>query len=294
MSGLALGPAIRSFLGFCRVEKGLAANSLSAYSRDLKRFERWAASHPDALKPDSIRRYFDDLSACGLGARSLARHLTALRGFFRFQLSEGRIERDPTELIVSPRRWRTLPKPVSERDLESITMPDREERTNRLRDRAMVELAYACGLRVSELCGVRLGDFFADRGILRVTGKGHKQRLVPVGRAAMDAVAQYLAQARPALLRGRSSEYLFVTARGTRLTRQGFSKALALRGRRAAIAGMSAHRIRHSFATHLLEGGADLRSVQTMLGHADISTTQIYTQVLPSRLCGAVAKHPRA
>lgn len=159
----------------------------------------------------------------------------------------------------------------------------------------MVELAYACGLRVSELCGVRLGDLFVDRGILRVAGKGQKQRLVPVGRAALDAVAEYLAEGRPALLRGRSSEYLFVTARGTRLTRQGFSKALALRGRRAAVPGtVSAHQIRHSFATHLLEGGADLRSVQTLLGHADISTTQIYTQVLPSRLRGALAKHPRA
>jgi integrase/recombinase XerD len=165
-----------------------------------------------------------------------------------------------------------------------------------IRDRAMLELLYAAGLRVSELCQLELPDLNPQMGVLRITGKGGKQRLVPVGRTALQSVSQYLESARPSLLRGRASRYLFITARGGKLTRQAFWKLLAVHGRKAGIYhGLTPHVVRHTFATHLLEGGADLRSVQTMLGHADISTTQIYTHVLRSRLKKTVEEHhPRA
>ncbi len=292
----ALSPAIRSFLTFCRVEKGLAANSLDAYRRDLTRFEQYCqANGAEFESAETVRQYLDRCFADGLAARSVARHLTSLRNFFRFWMAEGRISHDPTETVTSPRPGQKLPKTFSSKEMERLTAAPDAGSPLGLRDRAMFELGYACGLRVGELCSVAMTDWLPEQGLVRVNGKGGKQRLVPVGRAAVHAVGEYLERGRGAILRGRASGYLFVTGRGGRLSRHGFAKTLRIHGIRSAMPkGLSPHKLRHSFATHLLDGGADLRSVQTMLGHADIGTTQIYTHVMRSKLKSVVDQfHPR-
>jgi integrase/recombinase XerD len=289
--------AVNSFLNFCRVEKGLAVNSLAAYRRDLERFQRFLSKTPaQQAGAEDVRAYLDSLYAAGLSARSVARHLTTLRNFFHFLLAEGIIPVDPTALLPLPRTWSAIPKFLNLQEIDCLLeVPDRNKPTG-LRDRAMLELLYACGLRVSELCHLELSDINSELGVVRVTGKGNKQRLVPIGTSALQAVSDYLAGARPLLLHGRGSRYLFVTARGGKLTRQGFWKLLGKHGKEAGIfRHLSPHVVRHSFATHLLEGGADLRSLQAMLGHADISTTQIYTHVSRSRLRDTIDRHhPRA
>jgi integrase/recombinase XerD len=290
---------ILAFLDYCRIEKGLSFNSVDAYSRDLARFASFFAQETgrrDLPGPEELRRYLDSLYRSGLESRSIARHLTTLRGFSTFLLREGRIAADPTASLALPRRWSNLPKYLGLSEINRLLeAPDLTKPTG-ARDRAMLELLYATGLRVTELCELQLSDINGDLGVIRVTGKGNRQRLVPAGRAALAAVASYRDGARVTLLRGRASKYLFVTARGTRLTRQAFWKLLAGYGRKVGIfQRLTPHVLRHSFATHLLEGGADLRSVQTMLGHADISTTQIYTHVMRSRLRKTVDEHhPRA
>jgi integrase/recombinase XerD len=293
-----LSRLVSSFLDFCRVEKGLAANTLAAYGRDLDRFCAFAHRQCGDRPPDAegVRRYVDALYAGGLGGRSVARHLITLRNFFRFLLREGLIETDPTAVLALPRQRKSLPKYLNLEDINRLTEAPDLARATGLRNRAMIELLYAAGLRVSELCQVEMSDLTADPGVVRVLGKGGKQRLVPVGETALEAVKAWLETGRQRLLGGRASRYLFVTARGSRLTRQGFWKALGRCGKAAGISGrLSPHALRHSFATHLLEGGADLRAVQTMLGHADISTTQIYTHVARSRLRKTVEEHhPRA
>ncbi len=295
-SVVPLSPAIRMFLDFCRIEKGLAANSVEAYRRDLEKLLSWSA--PSDLVPDAeqVRRYLDSLYRSGLASRSIARHLTTLRNFYSFLLSEGKIGEDPTSVLPMPNQWHTLPKYLNLEEVNRIAAAPDAAKATGMRDRAMLELLYATGLRVSELCQLKLSDLNSELGVARVTGKGNKQRLVPVGQVAVQAVREYREQARPRLLKGRASPYLFVTARGGRLTRQAFWKLLGGYGKKAGIfRGLTPHVIRHSFATHLLEGGADLRSVQTMLGHADISTTQIYTHVMRSRLRKTVDDHhPRA
>ena len=245
---------------------------------------------------EEIRHYLDHLYQSGLTSRSVARHLTTLRNFYGFLLKEERIANDPTEHLRSPRQWQNIPKFLNLEEINKIIQAPDADRPTGLRDRAMMELLYASGLRVSELCKTGLADLNQELGVLRTTGKGNKQRLVPVGKAAVLAVRNYLENGRPVLLKGRASRHLFVTARGGCLTRQAFWKLLAGYGRKAGIfRGLTPHVLRHSFATHLLEGGADLRSVQVMLGHSDISTTQIYTHVLRSRLRETVEKHhPRA
>jgi integrase/recombinase XerD len=285
-----------AFLNFCRIEKGLSANSLSAYSADLSKFNLFLGDSPAIQDTEQLRRYIDHLYACKLGNRSIARHLTSLRNFYGFLLREGAIETDPTELLRSPRQWQTIPKFLNSQEVDRLLDSPDAIRPTGLRDRAMLQLLYATGLRVSELCRVGIGDLNREMGILRTTGKGNKQRLVPAGQAAIRAVEEYIQSGRPLLLKGRASRFLFVTARGGCLTRQAFWKLLAIHGRKAGIFhGLSPHVLRHSFATHLLERGADLRSVQVMLGHADISTTQIYTHVMRSRLRDVVQKHhPRA
>jgi integrase/recombinase XerD len=292
----ALRGQITAFLNFCRLEKGLSANSLSAYSADLSKFSAFLGDAPKIQGLEELRHYTDHLYQCKLGNRSIARHLTTLRSFYGFLLREGLIESDPTQLLRSPRQWQTIPKFLNLEDIERLLdVPDAARPTG-LRDRAMLQLLYATGLRVSELCRVGISDLNLEVGVLRTTGKGNKQRLVPAGQAAIRAVEEYVKNGRPALLKGRASRYLFVTARGGCLTRQAFWKLLAVHGKKAGIfQGLTPHVMRHSFATHLLEHGADLRSVQVMLGHADISTTQIYTHVMRSRLRDTVQKHhPRA
>jgi integrase/recombinase XerD len=285
-----------AFLQFCRLEKGLSGNSLSAYSADLLKFSPFIGDSGPAPGVERLRDYLDHLHNSGLSSRSVARHLTTLRGYYGFLLREGQTGSDPTEHLRTPRQWHTIPKFLNLQDIEKILQAIDLDRPTGLRDRAMLELLYATGLRVSELCRVGIGDLNLDLGVLRTMGKGNKQRLVPVGKPAIAAVEEYLRNGRPALLKGRASKYLFVTARGGCLTRQGFWKLLGGYGKKAGIfQGLTPHVLRHSFATHLLEGGADLRSVQVMLGHADISTTQIYTHVMRSRLRDTVEKHhPRA
>jgi integrase/recombinase XerD len=288
---------VQQFLDFCRVEKGLAANSLQAYRRDLVSYQQFSGADSDVpLEAEHVRRYLDSLYKSGLGGRSVARHLTTLRNFYRFLLQEGRVEEDPTALLVSPKQWSSLPKYLNISDIDKLVgAPDQDKATG-VRDRAMLELLYATGLRVSELVKLEVFDFSPDIGVLRVTGKGNKQRVVPIGKSALEAVEQYRANGRPRLLGKRASRFLFVTARGGPMTRQAFWKLLNGYGKQAGIFhGLTPHVVRHTFATHLLEGGADLRSVQTMLGHADISTTQIYTHVMQSRLRKTIEKHhPRA
>ena len=286
-----------AFLNFCRVEKGLSANSLEAYSADLARFAKFIGKSDEIPGTEAIRHYLDHLlQEAGLCSRSIARHLTTLRSFYSFLLRENIIDADPTRHLGTPRQWQTIPKYLNQQEIERLIEAPDTARANGLRDRSMLELLYATGLRVSELCQLGVSDLDLGLGYLRTTGKGNKQRLVPVGAAAIKAVEKYLRQGRPVLLKRKTSRYLFVTARGGCLTRQAFWKLLAGYGRKAGIfRGLTPHVLRHSFATHLLEGGADLRSVQAMLGHADISTTQIYTHVMRSRLRDTVQKHhPRA
>ena len=287
---------MREFLQFCRLEKGLSANSLSAYSTDLERFNKFLGDAEPAPGTEDLRRYLDHLYQSGLSSRSVARHLTTLRNYFSFLLREGAIATDPSQYLRSPRQWQTIPKFLNLEQIEGLLRAPDGSRPMGLRDRAMLELLYATGLRVSELCRVGMSDLNLELGVLRTMGKGNKQRLVPVGKEAIRAVREYLESGRSALLKRRASRYLFVTARGGSMTRQAFWKLLSGYGRKTGIFhGLTPHVLRHSFATHLLEGGADLRSVQVMLGHADISTTQIYTHVVRSRLRREVERHhPRA
>jgi len=278
---------LASFLDYCRIEKGLAENSLAAYRRDLRRFLDYhhASAGQAPVGEANLGGYLDSLYRAGLASRSIARHLSTLRRFYSFLLREGAVASDPTELLPTPKQWSNLPKYLNIEQIDRLIAAAQGNKPTQMRDRAMLELLYASGLRVSELCSLELSDINLEFGVLRVTGKGGKQRMVPVGSKAVAAVRAYLDHARAGLLKGRGSAYLFVTARGGKLTRQGFWKLLAANGKRAGIfRGLTPHVIRHSFATHLLEGGADLRSVQTMLGHADISTTQIYTHIDPGTI----------
>ncbi len=287
---------IIEFLNFCRIEKGLSINTISAYSIDLKRFRAACGEAGEVLESASLRAYLSGLYEAGLSSRSVARHQTTLRTFYRFLAAEGRIAVDPTTNLGTPKQWKNIPKFLNLEDIERIIAAPDEATPLGRRDRAMIELLYATGLRVSELCNIQMTDLDRQLGILRATGKGNKQRLVPVGAPALRAVDQYLSGARQSLLKGKPSRYLFITARGGPLTRQAFFLLLGKHGKKAGVFhNLTPHVLRHSFATHLLEGGADLRSVQEMLGHSDISTTEIYTHVMRSRLRDTVDRfHPRA
>lgn len=287
---------IDRFLDFCRIEKGLAGTTVESYRLDLERFAGSLRRGESMTEPAPLRRHVDSLYKAGMASRSIARHLATFRNFYRFLLETGAIQSDPTALLVAPRQWQSLPKYLNQQQLSRLIASPDLSRPQGLRDRAMLEFLYATGLRVSELCRVRVSDLETSMGYVRVTGKGNKQRLVPVGKAALQAVEHYLESGRPQLLKRRSSPYLFVSNRGGAMLRQSFWKLLAGYGKKAGIfRGLTPHVIRHTFATHLLEGGADLRSLQTMLGHADISTTQIYTHVMRSRLRKTVDEHhPRA
>src|SRR6266851_5768746 len=293
------GPA-KSFLDFCRVEKGLAANSLHSYRFDLQKLSSVLRNEPKDASAADLASYVESLYRAQLSARSIARHITTLRNFYGFLTREGHIERDPTEFLALPRQWTTLPKYLNRDEVERLLAAPPVDTPTGLRDRAMLELLYATGLRVTELCRLELAGVERDSGVLRVIGKGNKERLVPFGESAREAIDRYLDDGRPRLLKGRASRFLFVTARvssgGGAMTRQGFWKLLGGYGRQVGIfRNLTPHVVRHSFATHLVDGGADLRSVQIMLGHADISTTQIYTHVARRRLREVVDQHhPRA
>jgi integrase/recombinase XerD len=243
-----------------------------------------------------LNRYVNQLYQKDLTSRSIARHMSSLRSFFSFLVTEDKLQEDPTEHLTSPKQWSTIPKFLNREQIEKLISAPDKTKPNGLRDRAMFELLYATGIRVSELINLHLSSLDAGLGLLRVTGKGNKQRIVPVNASALAMVNQYLEQGRPALLKGRATPFLFVTSRGVGMTRQAFWAAIKLNGRKAGIFHhLSPHVLRHTFATHLLEGGADLRSLQEMLGHADLSTTEIYTHVVRSRLRDTLDQHhPRA
>ncbi len=290
---------IDRFLNYLLVEKGLAKATLDAYSRDLLRYAdflnqsgRHAAGGEDG---PLILKHLIDLRSAGLGARSRARHLVAVRGFYRFLAQEKLIPADPAKLIDLPKRILKLPDVLSVEEVRRLLNAPAGASPTAIRDAAMLELLYAAGLRVSELVGLKLQDLHLDAGFVRVMGKGSKERVVPIGQYAREKTLFYLGNARRRLLADRASPYLFIARAGRPITRQGFWKLVR---RYAEATGLvkkvTPHSLRHSFASHLLEGGADLRAVQVMLGHADIATTQIYTHVANERLREVHRRfHPR-
>jgi integrase/recombinase XerD len=293
-----LSRGIQQFLAFCRMEKGLSNNSLDAYRRDLAGFLAFTSPLTGGGYPDAeiLIQYLNSLYKKDLSSRSIARHLSAVRSLCHFLLTEGLIPSDPTEHLSSPKQWSTIPKFLNREQIEQlVSAPDRSKPSG-VRDHAMLELLYATGIRVTELIQLRSSAVDFARGLIRVTGKGNKQRMVPVHAAALKAIESYANHARPALLKAKASPFLFVTNRGGPMTRQAFWSSVKINGKKAGIFhNLSPHVLRHTFATHLLEGGADLRSVQTMLGHADLSTTEIYTHVVRSRLRETLDRHhPRA
>ncbi len=294
-----MNPLIDLFLEHLVVERGLAQNSLEAYGRDLSRYTAFLTARGQqvtTLDRAEVPRYLLHLREAGLSPRSVARHLSAIRQFHRFMVREGHAREDPTSHLESPRPWLRLPMVMSSEEVDRLLATGRPTTPQGIRDRAMLEVLYASGLRVSELVGLRLADLNLAAGILRVLGKGNKERLVPLGDAAVDSLRTYLADGRPKLERRRASPHLFLGRHGRGLTRQMFWQLLKRYVRAAGITKpVTPHTLRHSFATHLLERGADLRSVQLMLGHADIGTTQIYTHLSRAHLKAIYDKHhPRA
>ncbi len=275
---------LEQYLNHLSLERGLAAKSIDSYAGDLRRYAHHlaegGADQPALVTRERLVSFLEELGRYGLSPATMARTISAVRGFHRFLLSEGLAENDPSENIEAPRLRRKLPEVLEVPEVEALLEQPDTAKPPGLRDRAMLELMYACGLRVSELLSLREFDLFFSQGFVRCLGKGSKERLVPAGRAARTWVTRYLDGARPALAQGKPSDRLFINARGGPLSRMGFWKLLKKYAAKAGIKKrVHPHILRHSFATHLLEGGADLRSVQEMLGHADISTTQIYTHV---------------
>jgi integrase/recombinase XerD len=280
---------VERYLNHVRVEGGLSRNTIDAYRRDLEKFQRYLRQrkivHLGQMTQDTVRSFLECLHALRLSPVSSARCLSAVRGWLRFLHDERVIERHPAADITPLRRGTRLPKTLSAQEVAALLDVPGHGTAEDRRDRVMLELLYATGLRVSELVSLELAQVNMEVGYLRVTGKGSKQRIVPMGEPAQRLLAEYVQVIRPQLLKHQPSRVLFVSRRGTSLTRQAFWKSLRLRARRAGLTrAVSPHMLRHSFATHLLGGGADLRSVQAMLGHADIATTQIYTHVERERL----------
>jgi integrase/recombinase XerD len=290
---------IAGFLSYLRVERGLAQNTVEAYSRDLEKFLRFLQKNGWSFgetRPAGIRKFLLWLEQQELESRTIARQIVSLRNFYRYLRREALVPSDPTENLESPRIWKVLPKYLSLEEVEKLLAQPSAETSLGIRGRAMLEMLYGTGLRVSELATLRVADLNVEAGYVRTLGKGNKQRIVPVGRAAIGAVEKYCAEARPRLLDSGLSPYLFVSRRGKRLTRQSVWLMLSRYGKVAGIRKrITPHLLRHSFATHMLARGADLRSLQMMLGHSDISTTQIYTHVAAARLKEIYQRHhPRA
>ena len=288
------------YLDYLTVEKGLAANTRASYSADLLKFLNYLKDHGiedwNQVRFPEIMAFLSRAQEQGLAPRSRARLLSALRGFFKFMVRDGHLKKSPVANLTSPRLRRQLPNVLSVAEVERLLAQPNPDLPLGQRDAAMLELLYGTGLRVTELITLTVGRVNLEVGFLVARGKGSKERIVPMGEAATKAVQRYTLESRSRLLKGRVSEILFVSNRGTAMTRQGFWKLLKKYGRQAGMErSLTPHTLRHSFATHLLERGADLRSVQMMLGHADISTTQIYTHVARERLREVHKKyHPRA
>ncbi len=295
---------IHVFLSYLRVEKGLAQNTILAYGHDLRKFAAFLRKRHKQRMEDAVREdivdFLSSLYKEKLDSRSVARYLVSLRGLYKFGMMEGMVNIDPTENLESPKVRSSLPTYLRVDEIDKLLQAPDLTTPFGLRDRAMMEVLYSTGLRVSELLNLRISDIDIRVGCVRCIGKGDKERLVPIGRKAVEAVEQYLAQGRPKFARPSSppphNQVVFLTKNGRRLSRAWIWTILHEYGERLGLRGrLTPHKLRHSFATHLLEGGADLRSVQLMLGHADISTTQIYTHVVEERLKQIYkAHHPRA
>ena len=288
-----------AYLSHLAVDRRLSPNTVESYARDLNLLGRFAAGQDAAIETldrRSLEAAVRQLMGEGRSPRSVARAVACFRGFYRFLVVAGHLPDNPADDLRAPRAWQTLPKFLSVEEVDQLLEAPDVSEPRGLRDRALIEVLYATGLRVSELVNLKPQDLNLESGYLTTTGKGRKQRLVPLGDEAASWVARYLKEGRPALLKRRASPRLFVNARGgTGLTRVGFWKILTAYGRQAGIGtSLSPHVLRHSFATHLLDRGADLRAIQMMLGHADLSTTQIYTHILDARLRAVYDKfHPR-
>lgn len=292
-------PLVERYLDALWMEKGLSQNSLSAYRRDLDSLLHWLRQRdiePKKVLSTHLQEHLSLRLQQGLSARSTARFLSCVRGFYHYLLRENLVQSDPTALIKNPKLGRPLPKSLTEEDVENLLLAPNVDQAIGLRDRTMLEVLYACGLRVSELVGLTLHQVNLRQGVVRVFGKGRKERLVPLGDEACEWLRRYLREARSELLTSPSSEVLFPSTRGQAMTRQTCWHRIK---HWATVAGidkpLSPHVLRHAFATHLLNHGADLRTVQLLLGHSDLSTTQIYTHVANSRLKALhAAHHPRA
>ena len=295
---------IDAYLDHLRVERRLAEHTLESYARDLRGLAEFAAGEKRAIEQldrQGLEAYVRQMMATGLSPRSVARSVAAIRGFYRFLVLDRRLDHSPADDLMPPRAWPALPKHLSMDDVDLLLSQPDVASPFGLRDRAMIELLYATGMRVSELIEVRAADLHLDQEYLTCVGKGNKERIIPIGEQAADWVRRYQRDGRPVLaararqLR-RADPHLFLNARGSGLSRVGFWQVLTAYGRKAGIrASLSPHVLRHSFATHLLERGADLRAIQMMLGHADLSTTQIYTHVIEARLRSVYERfHPRA
>jgi integrase/recombinase XerD len=291
---------LEQFRDYLALEAGSSRHTVESYLRDVRRLAAHAATlgvkRPDALTAVQLRQFVYALKDIGLSPATIHRQISAIRTYFRFLVGEGHATRNPSERIESPKRWRTLPVVLTAHEIGRLLDTPTPGAALGIRDRALLEFAYATGARVSEVVGVHLQDVLYEEGIVRLFGKGAKQRLVPVGRRALGAVALYAREIRPGLDRGKSRGTLFLNARGTPLSRVGAWGVIKQAARRAGIAKrVSPHTLRHTFATHLLEGGADLRAVQEMLGHADLATTQLYTHVDRDYLRSVHRQfHPRA
>ena len=272
------------FADYIALEQGLSPRTIEAYERDLARFAEYAelkgASAPAGITATMLREFVYHMKDLGLSPASIRRSVSAIRTYFRFLVGDGIVTADPSERLETPKRWRSLPEVLTVDEIQRLMASPTLDDALVFRDRALLELAYGAGLRVSEWITLSVRDLMLDEGVIRVFGKGSKERLVPIGRAAITAAAVYLRELRPKLEKGEGKGVLFLNARGKPLSRMGAWKILRGHVERAAITKhVSPHTLRHSFATHLLEGGADLRAVQEMLGHVDIATTQIYTHV---------------
>lgn len=296
---MASTSVVDQFLDAMWSEHGLSENTLAAYGADLRRLERWLARQGKALVSASradLLAFISDRAADGIHARTLSRQLSAARRFYGYLVREGRIDRDPSAQIAGPRLGRPLPHSLTEDEVENLLAAPSLDDPLGVRDRCMLEVLYATGLRVSELVNLSVGQLNLANGVLRVRGKGSKERLTPLGEEAADWVRRFMDGARKEILGERVCDALFPTRRGRAMTRQAFWLRLRKHGAAAGIAdGLSPHRLRHAFATHLLDHGADLRVVQLLLGHSSLSTTQIYTEVARKRLRDLHRlHHPRA
>lgn len=291
---------IEDFINYLSVERGLANNTLLAYRRDLHKYVGYLLQEGIAnlgqVKRDRVTNYIYTQKKGGLQTSSICRSLAAIKMFHRFLVREGFFTEDPTDLVDTPKLWKRVPDVLSQMEIEAMIKAAQGKGWQQIRDYAILELFYASGMRVSELAGLKCGDMNMDVGYVRCVGKGSKERIIPVGKSAREAVRHYLDEIRAKMVKSDGSDHLFISRLGRKLSRQSMWKLIKFYARKASIKKViKPHTLRHSFATHLLERGADLRSVQEMLGHSDISTTQIYTHVDRERLRHVHKKfHPRA